>query len=160
MRPAPDAKDFRRELSGLLPRLRRFALTLTRDAGEADALVQEVCSRAIGQGSSWDGRGRLDGWIYTLTRSVHAEEPRAWRENRAASPAGADAQGQASEVQALILAMPEGYASTFLLVAVEDYSYAEAAAVLDIPPETVAKHVSAARLRLAAMTAASTMRRA
>lgn len=161
MRPAPDAKDFRRELSSLLPRLRRFALTLTRDGGEADALVEEVCNRAIGQPGGWDGRGRLDGWIFALARAVHGENPRAWREALAApAQGGQGTEGPGSEIRALILALPDTYASVFLLVDVERYNYTEAAAVLDLAPEQVAKTLCAARLRLATMTAASSMRRA
>lgn len=164
MRPAPDAKDFRRDLAGLLPRLRRFAMTLTRDARAADALVQEVCGRAIAQADGWDGRGRLEGWIYGLARMVFSQDNAAWREDlkeRAASDGfKGDAQDHSSEIRALILAMPAGYASTFLLVDVEHYTYAETAAILDMTPETVVRTLCAARLRLAAMTAASTIRRA
>ncbi|RVN15818.1 RNA polymerase sigma factor, partial [Sinorhizobium meliloti] len=47
MRPAAEMKDFRRDLVSLLPKLRRFAITLARNANDADDLVQEVCERAI-----------------------------------------------------------------------------------------------------------------
>ncbi len=46
--PTPVAAiDIRRDLVGLLPKLRRFAVTLTGDLAEADELVQSVCQRGI-----------------------------------------------------------------------------------------------------------------
>ena len=42
-----DMDDLRRSLVGLLPKLRRFAMTLACDAADADALVLQACERAI-----------------------------------------------------------------------------------------------------------------
>ncbi|RVK63056.1 RNA polymerase sigma factor, partial [Sinorhizobium meliloti] len=64
MRPAAEMKDFRRDLVSLLPKLRRFAITLARNANDADDLVQEVCERAIARSHLWNGEGRLESWVY------------------------------------------------------------------------------------------------
>lgn len=67
MRQPVTTIDIRRDLVGLLPRLRRFAMTLAGDV-RADELVQVACQRAIAKSSQWQGEGRLDSWVYTLMR--------------------------------------------------------------------------------------------
>ncbi len=47
MRQPATTTDIRRDLVGLLPRLRRFAITLAGETAAADELVQAVCLRAI-----------------------------------------------------------------------------------------------------------------
>ncbi len=76
MRPAAEMKDFRRDLVGLLPKLRRFAITLARNANDADDLVQEVCERAIARSHLWNGEGRLESWVYAMTRNLWVDEIR------------------------------------------------------------------------------------
>ena len=51
----------------------------------------------------------------------------------------------------MIMTMPEGLSSVFLLVNVEGHSYREAADILGIPIGTVMSRLSTARIRLAAM---------
>lgn len=172
MRPAADMKDFRRHLVGLLPKLRRFALTLTRDAKDADDLVQEACERAITRSQLWNGEGRLESWVYAMTRILWVDEVRKRKvrgggsmvdifdeDELSAEPSGEMAV-YANQLQKMILSMPEGLASAFLLVNVDGYSYREAADILGIPAGTVMSRLSAARLRLAAMLSEDAERRA
>ncbi|MDX0987770.1 sigma-70 family RNA polymerase sigma factor [Sinorhizobium medicae] len=171
MRPAAEMKDFRRDLVSLLPKLRRFAMTLTRNASDADDLVQEACERAIARSHLWNGDGRLESWVYAMTRNLWVDEIRK-RKVRSGSAAAVFELGQlnveataekavyVNQVQKMILSMPEGLASVFLLVNVEGHSYRETAEILGIPVGTVMSRLSTARLRLAAMLSESTERRA
>ncbi|OAP38163.1 RNA polymerase subunit sigma-70 [Sinorhizobium glycinis] len=172
MRPAAEMKDFRRDLVSLLPKLRRFAMTLTRNANDADDLVQEVCERAINRSHLWNGEGRLESWIYTMTRNLWVDEVRKRKVRGAGSmvdifdqdelnvEAAAEKAVFVNQLQKMILSMPEGLASVFLLVNVEGHSYRETATILGIPIGTVMSRLSAARLRLAAMLSEDTERRA
>ncbi|MQW86801.1 RNA polymerase sigma factor [Sinorhizobium saheli] len=172
MRPAADTKDFRRDLVSMLPKLRRFAMTLTRNANDADDLVQEACERAIARSHLWSGEGRLESWIYAMTRNLWVDEVRKrkvrggggmvdiFEQDELNTEAAAEKAVYASQVQKMILSMPEGLASVFLLVNVEGYSYREAAEILGIPIGTVMSRLSTARLRLAAMLSENTERRA
>ncbi|MBP1874140.1 RNA polymerase sigma-70 factor (ECF subfamily) [Ensifer adhaerens] len=74
--------------------------------------------------------------------------------------ASAEKAVYANQLQKMILSMPEGLASTFLLVNVEGHSYRETADILGIPIGTVMSRLSTARLRLAAMISENTERRA
>ena len=172
MRPAAESKEFRRDLVSLLPKLRRFAMTLTRNAADADDLVQEVCERAISRSNLWNGEGRLESWIYAMTRNLWIDEIRkrkvrtgsgtldASEQDELVIEASGDSAVYANQLQKMILSMPEGLASVFVLVNVEGHSYREAADILDIPIGTVMSRLSTARLRLAAMINKNSERRA
>jgi len=172
MRPATESNEFRRDLVSLLPKLRRFAMTLTRNAADADDLVQEACERAITRSHLWNGEGRLESWIYAMTRNLWIDEIRkrkvrtgggtvdvADQDELSIEPSGEKAV-YANQLQKMILSMPEGLASVFVLVNVEGHSYREAATILNIPIGTVMSRLSTARMRLAAMISDTTERRA
>ncbi|WP_183807227.1 RNA polymerase sigma factor [Mycoplana azooxidifex] len=171
MRQSAESNEFRRELVGLLPKLRRFAMTLTRNASDADDLVQEACERAITRSHLWNGEGRLESWVYAMTRNLWVDEVRK-RKVRTGSgtvdfaeqddlhiEASADKAVYAKQLHRMIMTMPEGLSSVFLLVNVEGHSYREAADILAIPIGTVMSRLSTARIRLAAMISEQTERR-
>ena len=171
MRQSAESDEFRRELVGLLPKLRRFAMTLTRNASDADDLVQEACERAITRSHLWNGEGRLESWVYAMTRNLWVDEVRK-RKVRTGSgtvdfaeqddlhvEASADKAVYAKHLHRLIMTMPEGLSAVFLLVNVEGHSYREAADILGIPIGTVMSRLSTARIRLAAMISEQTERR-
>jgi RNA polymerase sigma-70 factor, ECF subfamily len=149
---------FRKELVQLLPRLRRFALTLCRHQADADDLVQMACERAILRSAQWVPGSRLDSWIYTIMRNLWISELRSRRvRTGAGSVEAADSDElstdvgaaeilQGNQIAAMILSLPEGLAATLLLVSIEGHSYQEAANVLDIPIGTVMSRMSKARL--------------
>ena len=172
MRPATDSNEFRRDLVSALPKLRRFAMTLTRNAADADDLVQEACERAITRSHLWNGEGRLESWIYAMTRNLWIDEIRKRKVRTGGGTVDVSDQDEltiepsgekavyANQLQKMILSMPEGLASVFVLVNVEGHSYRETATILNIPIGTVMSRLSTARLRLAAMISETTERRA
>lgn len=151
--------DIRRDLVALLPRLRRFALTLTGNAPEADDLVREVAARAIQKSHHWKGEGRLENWLFSMMRSTRADEARKRKRVDLDATEGSNAPGSHKSSHAL-LSMPEGLASALLLADVEGFSYAEAAAILGIPTDQFAARLCAARLKLSSAGTATSERRA
>ncbi|OJF96838.1 RNA polymerase sigma factor [Pararhizobium antarcticum] len=172
MRQATESNEFRRDLVSFLPKLRRFAMTLTRNAADADDLVQEACERAITRSHLWNGEGRLESWIYAMTRNLWIDEIRKRKvrtgggtvdiadQDELTIEASGEKAVYANQLQKMILSMPEGLASVFVLVNVEGHSYREAATILNIPIGTVMSRLSTARMRLAAMISDTTERRA
>jgi RNA polymerase sigma-70 factor (ECF subfamily) len=157
MRAPIVATDIRGDLVGLLPKLRRFALTLTGDVAEADELVQNVCQRAVAKIHLWNNEGRLDSWLYTMARQLWVEEA---RRHRVRTGSAKNAALQTSHVAIAtigprdghhaIASLSEGLASLFLLIDVEGHSYQQAADVLGIALSTIPSRLANARLQFAA----------
>ncbi|MGG6898227.1 RNA polymerase sigma factor [Rhizobium sp. BR 315] len=156
--PVAAAIDIRRDLVGLLPKLRRFAVTLTGDLTEADELVQSICQRGIAKFHLWNGTGKLESWLYTMARNQWVDEARRQKLRPAKGSAleqGEPAAGlhpnpvEAGEAHRLVTSLPEGFASVFLLVDVEGHNYKQAAEILGIPLSALASRLSSARLYLA-----------
>ena len=151
------------ELVRALPRLRRFAVTLTRNAADADDLVQETCEKVMTKAHLRPPQARFDSWVYTMMRNIWIDEIRkrkvrtgkglvdAGELDELSMPAAGEDAVYTTQLKAMIQSMPEGLASVFVLVNVEGHSYREAADILQIPIGTVMSRLSTARLRLADM---------
>ncbi|MGO4133377.1 RNA polymerase sigma factor [Rhizobium brockwellii] len=160
MRQPATTIDLRRDLVGLLPRLRRFAITLAGEVAVADELVQAVCQRAIAKGHQWSGEGRLESWIYTLARQQWTDDNRKRKPKASVRGNVTDIREAARERSAavdpdtihhMISDMPDGVSSMFLLVDVEGHSYQQAADIMGIPVANVVSQLATARLQFAGL---------
>jgi RNA polymerase sigma-70 factor (ECF subfamily) len=153
--------DLNDELRELLPRLRRFALSLTRDTNNADDLVQATLERALAR---WKGKradGDLRAWLFAILYRRFIDSHRsARRYARMLELFGArdDALPSAERTvvaQAALGAFdqlkPEQRALLFA-VTVEGLSYKQAADVLGLPIGTVMSRLSRARKALHQLT--------
>lgn len=155
-------EDLKRALIDLLPRLRRFARTLTRSVPDADELVQEACLRALSRADQWDRGQPLDRWMFRITRNLWISEIRkrnvrmgagvvpAEETNELVTAETGEAGVAATELQQAVAALPSDLSSVLLAVSVEGHSYAEAAELFDIPIGTVMSRIHRARKALAA----------
>ena len=152
----------------LKPHLRplwRFALSLSGAPDVADDLAQATCLRAIEKADGYSAEGRLQGWLMTICRSIWLNELRAARIRKtgALDPAealqiadlrpGVETNIFAAEVFSQVMALPEAQRATVELVYVQEFTYREAAEILDVPIGTVMSRLAAARGRLAALNA-------
>lgn len=164
-----DFTPFRNDLVQLLPRLRRFALTLTQNRADGDDLVQATCERAMLRAAQWQIGTRLDSWIYTMMRNIWVSEIRSRRvrigqgqvdaseTDELATHVGAADHIYGNQLIGMVLSMPEGLSATLLLVSVEGHSYQEAATILDIPIGTVMSRMSRARGMMKEMLGGATV---
>jgi RNA polymerase sigma-70 factor, ECF subfamily len=152
--------DIRRDLVALLPRLRRFAWTLTGDMATAETLVMDVCASAIRKSHHWKGTARLDSWIFSLVRTAWSDQSRKRAHQDDASGATDTDDGRAMPPHSTLLCLPQGLSSAVLLVDVEGFGYPEAASILGIPADLLAERVCAARLHLSDMPPLMAERRA
>lgn len=155
------SSDMKREIIALLPRLRRFARSLTRSAVEADDLVQEACVRALSRSDQWDPAQPLDRWMFRITRNLWISEIRkrtvrigegnipAEESSELIAAETGEANVVALEIRGKVAALPSELSSVLLAVSVEGYSYAEAAELFDIPVGTVMSRIHRARKALA-----------
>lgn len=158
-----DGDPFERELISLLPRVRRFALTLTRSREEGDDLVQGALEKALTHSGQWQRGTRLDSWLYRIVQNHWIDTLRARRARGTAVPLdevpGLDAGGAGDPENRLMLqrtreamaALPEEQRVVLSLVAVEGRTYAETAEILGIPIGTVMSRLSRARAGLAVL---------
>src|SRR5688572_22460351 len=58
------------QLVTLLPRLRRFAYSLTGSLEDADDIVQSACERALGRLDQFVPGSRLDSWMYRIVQTT------------------------------------------------------------------------------------------
>lgn len=54
------------DIEAVIPRLRRAARALTRDAASADDLVQDDLERALARRHRWRSDGAVAGWIWKI----------------------------------------------------------------------------------------------
>jgi len=142
----------------LIPALRRYAYALLRDHAAADDLVQDTLERALLHWASRRNDGDLRAWLFTILRNLHIGSHRLARRRgttvaleESDLPETAAEQDIVLETQDVLAALdqlPEDQKSLLLLVGVEDFSYDEAARILDLPIGTVMSRLSRARRRL------------
>ena len=151
-------ETLRDHIVSLLPRLRRFGLSLTKDLDRADDLVQEACERALTRLDQLREGTRLDSWLYRIIytqwidtlrrRQIRSDKLIVLSREAESTSASTESDFQLSssiDVHSALESLPEEHRAAVMLVCVEGYSYAEAAGVLKVPAGTVASRVSRAR---------------
>jgi RNA polymerase sigma-70 factor (ECF subfamily) len=68
--------DVSRLLEAEIPRLRRYARALTRDAVYTDDLVQNCLTRALAKQHLWQPGTDLRAWLFTILHNQHCNELR------------------------------------------------------------------------------------
>jgi RNA polymerase sigma-70 factor (ECF subfamily) len=150
--------DFARLLQNEIPRLRRYARALTRDAARADDLVQSCLVRAIAKKHRWEPGTDLRAWLFTILHNQNVNEVRrSVREGVVVAVSVEDvapmltvapraaASLQLRDLERAIKLLPEEQRQVILLVGLEGMRYEEVAAVLDIPIGTVRSRLSRGR---------------
>jgi RNA polymerase sigma-70 factor (ECF subfamily) len=149
------------QLVALLPRLRRFARSLTRHPADADDLVQTALERALMRLEQWQAGSRLDSWMFGIIHNAWIDEVRARRRRgrvmtaqeagEHVADAASDAPIQRLSLQAAFQQLDEEQREAVLLVLVEGLSYKEAAGVLNVPIGTISSRIARGRESLEAM---------
>ena len=155
-----DLEAQREDLLAALPRLRRFARSLTGNRQDGDDLMQNTVERALQRG--WPKGVEPLAWLFKVCKNLWIDELRSRAVRvKAAQTRELDEEptvsgeevvhaelGLRSVERALATLAPEQRA-VLTLVAVEGLSYREAAEVLDTPIGTVMSRLARARAALA-----------
>ncbi|MEO1700885.1 MAG: RNA polymerase sigma factor [Pseudomonadota bacterium] len=154
--------DLKKDLIVLLPRLRRFARSLTKSAHDADDLVQDACLKALNSSGSWDRSQPLDRWVSRIMRNHWISEIRKRQVRIGQGQVPADETSElvhretaedtlrGTQLRNKIDQLPGDLSVLLLAVSVEGYTYAEAAETFEIPLGTVMSRIHRARKLLAA----------
>jgi RNA polymerase sigma-70 factor (ECF subfamily) len=159
-------EQLREQIVGLMPRLRRFARTLARDAQDADDLVQIAIERALARSEQLRPDSRLSSWMFGILRNAWIDEARSrGRRDRIFVPEalGENVADGSNETRADILSvqdamarLPEEQRLAVGLVLVEGLSYKEAAEIMSVPIGTLTSRLARGREALQAMLADTT----
>ena len=146
-------------------RLYSFLARLSRDRDVAEDLIEETWLRLVANAERLRPDTRLGAWLFTVARNIHVSYCRSraideshecgplslWPTSPASpSPFEEAAAGELERrVERALAALPARYRETLLLVAVEGFTPAEAAAICQVSPENLRQRLSRARAMLA-----------
>jgi RNA polymerase sigma factor (sigma-70 family) len=155
------AQSFDRDVPALLPRLRRFAHALSRNAADADDLTQATVERALRSREQWQPGTRLDSWLYRIMRNLWIDTARSrTRRERHEAPeeeaqfVGDDprqAMDASLELKRAMTAMeqlPDEQREVVALILIEGFGYREVSEMLDLPIGTVSSRLVRGRAAL------------
>lgn len=151
--------EIRQMIAAEIPRLRRYALTLTNDPHHADDLVQDCLERALRKHRQWRRHGSIRNWLYRIQFHVFINQLPRQERRRLDVDIGAlplirstlpDQEHRVAlrQIGLAMQTLPPEQRAAVALTAVEGLSYDEAAAVLDIPIGTLRSRLSRGRDRL------------
>jgi RNA polymerase sigma-70 factor (ECF subfamily) len=138
--------DFHNLLEAEIPKLRRYARALVREADRADDLVQDTLMRALAKQHLWAAGSNLRAWLFTLMHNQHVNSVR--RPAREAVELDADdmalvattdptASCQLRELENALSRLRNEEREVILLVGLEGMRYDETAEILGVPIGTV-----------------------
>jgi RNA polymerase sigma-70 factor, ECF subfamily len=144
----------------LLPRLRRFARSLSRNQHDADDLVQAAVERAWRHLDQLRPGANLASWMFGIMKNAWIDNTRArLRRGEVALPEDSgehpaistvDTETSLWAVSEAMDKLPEEQRLAVALVLVEGLSYKEASEVLEIPMGTLTSRLARGRTALAA----------
>ncbi|MDX3924384.1 MAG: sigma-70 family RNA polymerase sigma factor [Shinella sp.] len=144
---------------GQLAALRRYARSLARDPDDAEDLVHDALVKAYERKATFRTGANIRNWLLSILHNTHIDRLRRQRSTdrrhdeasqvaETSAPADQDHSLRLKQVQAAFFALPEEQREALHLVAIEELSYQEAAAVLNIPVGTLMSRISRARAKL------------
>ncbi|MDN6865678.1 MULTISPECIES: sigma-70 family RNA polymerase sigma factor [Pseudomonas] len=144
-------------LRELLPRLRRFAVSLTRNTSSADDLVQATLERAITRWGDKRPEGDLRAWLFSILYRQFLDAQRRTRRYARMLDFFTGREDVQPSVERTVMAQSTLQAfdqlnteqrALLLWVSVEGLSYKEVAEILGVPLGTVMSRLSRARQAL------------
>lgn len=170
---AVDEDEFSAAALDLLDPLYGAALRLTRNADRAQDLVQDTYLKALRSRSRFERGTNLKAWLYTILHNTWRNRQRDGARSRIdfdseVVEAAAESAGRGpavpvdspetlllratldADLQAALDGLPEAFREVVWLRDVDELSYQEIAAALDVPIGTVMSRLSRGRRQLAA----------
>jgi RNA polymerase sigma-70 factor (ECF subfamily) len=153
-----DHEDVRETVVSMMPAMRALARLLTRNAAEADDLLQDSLVKALANIDRFEPGTNLRAWLFTILRNTFYNSMRR-RQNekmaiqslsRHAVEQGANQEWrvQIGEVESDIGSLPDEQREAIILVGAVGLSYEEAAEICQCALGTIKSRVYRAREKL------------
>ena len=153
------ATSWRDEVVALIPALRAFAWSLSRNSADADDLVQDALIKAWANRERFEPGSNLRAWLFTILRNTYytavvrrrrevADEDGKHAATLTAPPTQ-EWSLQMHALQAALAKLPDEHREALILVGAAGLSYEEAAEICGCALGTVKSRVSRARTKLA-----------
>ncbi len=153
--PPPDPRE---ELPEHLPALRAFAISLTRDATQADDLVQDTIVKAWSNFDKFTPGSNLRAWLFTILRNTFFSAKRKTK-REVPDPDGIHTAGlyekpahdgrlAFSDFQTAFDKLSPQQREVLILVGASGFSYEEAAEMTGVAVGTVKSRANRARQKL------------
>ena len=158
--PQTTTGDFHVDLKAALPRLRIYALSLTRDRDRADDLVQDAVVKALAGQRSFQPGTNFPAWLFRIQRNEFISGLRRQRPTVPLDDAIASTLSHApAQESGLIMReftrafglLAGGQREALLLAVLEGWSYQRIALLSDVSVGTVKSRISRARAALKLM---------
>lgn len=155
-------RTLEQRLAAALPRLHRFAWSLSADRTDADDITQAAIERALTHRSQLGSEIHLEGWLMRVARNLWLDQLRRQKVRAGAVDPGLigrfhalaaysdpATRYEASGALAAFDDLPPGQKEVAALVLIEGFTYQDAAEALEIPMGTVMSRLARARVALA-----------
>lgn len=156
--------SFQEQIEQIRPKLYRLAYSWSHNAALADDLVQDALAKALKNANQLRDPALLNSWLFSIMVNCWRDHFRKHREMEdidefddieklgecgcvvSITPEDEHAQSQiVFRVRAAVARLPMGQRQVLTLVDLEEFSYAEVAAILTIPIGTVMSRLCRAR---------------
>lgn len=158
------SRQFEARLAEARPRLWRLAHSWCHNRAIADDLVQDTCARALDRHAQLRTLEAMNGWLCSILTNCWHDHLRGRKdladideidENELHCKDCPEEEYLQNEivqrVRQAVAKLPVGQREVITLVDLEEFSYAEVAAILEIPIGTVMSRLSRARAALRSM---------
>jgi len=154
----PSTVEWRDAVIALLPPLRAFAWSLSRNSADADDLVQDTLIKAWTNKDKFEPGTNLRAWLFTILRNTYytavvkrrrevADEDGKHAARLSAAPTQ-DWSVAMTAMQAALQQLPSEHREALVLVGAAGLTYEEAAEICGCALGTIKSRVNRARARL------------
>lgn len=156
--PTDSSRTFKRDLLGIVPSLRAFAMSLTGKHDKADDLVQNTIMKAWANQASFEAGTNMKAWLFTILRNEFYSQMRK-RGREVQDTDGTLTQNMSvhpeqygsldlQDFRVALDKLPDDQREAIVLVGASGFSYEEAAEISGCAIGTIKSRVSRARAKL------------
>jgi RNA polymerase sigma-70 factor (ECF subfamily) len=151
------SQDFQQQLISLMPKMRRWALSLTRNGAAADDLVQDAATKALAASDAFAPGTNFSAWVHRIMVNHFISGVRRRQEYTDMDampdvPVAAAHEDRAAlrELSWAVNRLPPDQKEALFMIALEEKSYESASELSGCAIGTLKSRVHRARLQLRA----------